>query len=411
MFAGLGMATKYYSVVLIPTIFLAHIFYIKKSKLSVIKNIINKKSVIAALSLLCAFFIASPYNFLDPLGLDQTIIIPLKKIMSTGGQSTKVTAGVGSLESRGFVFVKSLGHYLSVVMSPRAMGEIGIIALFGLTFFLVRLSPVNIITISFPVLFILVANMLGPFYSEYRHLNPIYPFMTVLAAYSINYMYELLQHKTKLSRLFFIGSILILVTPAFYRVVKHDYLLTRPNTKTLAKEWIEANIPSGTMIVLDEAAVKISPDKKHYEELLRRFEGYKRGQFTTHADKLYNYSLKALPDVTYDIAYIRFPWWQEKEKVSGVHFADSDYDKDMANPLKPVGVMPLEYYKKQGYKYAIVTSELYGDFFKQNSTKALNFPSFYAFYKSLFEEATLVKEFKPDPWNSRGSVIRIFEIG
>ena len=178
----------------------------------------------------------------------------------------------------------------------------------------------------------------------------------------------------------------------------------------LVKRWVEANIPAGTKLVMEDVAIKLSPDKKYYEGMRNRARNAEKGQFTTHAEKLYDYSLKASPDITYDITFIRAPWWQDTEKEPEVYFVTSEHDKDMGNPLKPVGVMPYEFYKANGYVYAIVSREEYGSFLKAGSKKAQKFPSFYRFYKTLFEEGTRVKEFHPAPWRSRGPDVMIFKL-
>lgn len=414
VFAGLGVATKYYSAILIPTIVLAHILYLRKMKLSVLRNFVNKASATAVMSFFLAFFVASPYNFLDPLGFKGTFVRQFRRFIVP----TEELRSIGISVPEKYVLLKSLGNYFSVLISPNAMGAIGIIALAGLILLFIRLSPRNIILISFPVMFILIANIKVPFYSAPRHLNVIYPFMALFAAYFINFSYEWLQRivstrwRGKISSSVLVGwglTLLVLffiLIPAVYRIVKYDYRLIQPHTKTVAKRWVEANIPAGTKIVMNEEATKLSPDKRYYEELLSRARNSEKGQFTSHADKLYSYCLKALPDITYDITYIRFPWWQEREKEPGVYFANSDRDKDLGNPLKPVGVMPYDFYKANGYEYAIVSSDGYGAFLRENSKRAKNFPSFHRFYKTLFERGALVKEFQGE----RGPTIRIYKL-
>ena len=56
--------------------------------------------------------------------------------------------------------------------------------------------------------------------------------------------------------------------------------------------------------------------------------------------------------------------------------------------------------------YAIVSSERYGAFLKEDSKKSKNFPSFYRFYKTLFEKGTLVKELQ----GKRGPTIKIYKL-
>ena len=358
---------------------------------------------------LIAFFAGSPFNFIDPLGFDNTFMNPLRKLIDLDGEATKSSLRFVGVEVERFVLIRSLGHYFTVLTSMKGMGVIGIVSIVGMLMLFVKSSMKNIILLSFPVLFIFIANKMNPFYSSPRHLNAIYPFMALFAAYLINFFFERFQNKKRVEWLVFAIFILIIVMPV-YRIAKHDYLMTRPDTRTVAKEWIEANIPSGTKILIEESSVKISPDERYFKGMLERRNKFDAGQFTTHLETLYKYSLKALPEITYDITYIRFPWWKDKEEKEGVNYATSEHDKDMGNPLKPVGVMPYEFYQENGYKYIVVTSDMYKKFIKEDLELARKFPSFRKFYQRLFEKGLIVKEFSSNISGNRGPVIKIFKV-
>jgi len=81
----------------------------------------------------------------------------------------------------------------------------------------------------------------------------------------------------------------------------------------------------------------------------------------------------------------------------------------MGNPLRLVGVNRYTYYPKHGYQYAIVHSEKYQVFFKPGSKKAVHFPSFAKFYKTLFQQGELIKEFSPNDGNRPGPTVRIYK--
>ena len=119
--------------------------------------------------------------------------------------------------------------------------------------------------------------------------------------------------------------------------------------------------------------------------------------------------LAAKNSVTYDIQEIRFPWWRNSEKVSGVQTLTEKYDIDMGNPLKPVGIEKYEYYVKNKFDYIIVHSKAYDRFFKDNEVSK-NFPSHTSFYHDLFSKGILIKEFSPDKGNRPGPTIKIFRL-
>ena len=116
-----------------------------------------------------------------------------------------------------------------------------------------------------------------------------------------------------------------------------------------------------------------------------------------------------MKDHTFFIEIYRFPWWREKEPEGGEYIID-EIDKDMGNPLRPLGTKSLDEYREEGYQYFIVNSLRYGHYFKLNSERSRNFPSFQRFYKELFNNAKLIKEFDPAVDNRPGPVIKIFRL-
>lgn len=52
------------------------------------------------------------------------------------------------------------------------------------------------------------------------------------------------------AKIIFIFFAIILILPTFFRTIKFDYLLTRPDTRTLAKQWFEQFIPSGSKVLV-----------------------------------------------------------------------------------------------------------------------------------------------------------------
>lgn len=408
--AGLGMATKYYAVVLIPTIFIAHLFFLKKENISIFKNLINKSSLCAVLSFLAVFFIASPYNFLDPYWFENSFLRKLNYLINT--DSALSDPGLASLNvvTEKFIFIKSIGHYFSTILNSNCMGEIGVVALLGLALIFVTPSQKKLILISFPLFFIIIANKISPFYTQPRHLSVIYPFMALFAAYFINFIYVYLAKRNIAKKYLLVLSTLLLIIPSSYRTGQLNYQLNLPNTRSLAKEWVESNIPVSSKIILEDGVINISPNSDYYKRLLGKSKLVEKSQFTTHSSEQYSYYLKALPNITYDISYSRFPWWQKKEKKEGLSHLRTAHDKDMGNPLKLIGIMPYDYYKENNVKFAIVDNSWSNTFFKPNSKKAKNFPSYFMFYKDLYKRGKLIKEFTSDEKINRGPTIKIFKI-
>jgi len=79
-----------------------------------------------------------------------------------------------------------------------------------------------------------------------RWVVPLIPFLSLLAGFVLS---QVVTSYLVLGLL-----VLMMVFPNLVRIVKFDYLLTLPDTRTLAKSWVEENIPAGTSIVIEGTA-------------------------------------------------------------------------------------------------------------------------------------------------------------
>jgi len=101
-----------------------------------------------------------------------------------------------------------------------------------------------------------------------RYLMPVLPFFSLCAAFFIASLWtwlakgELFKEKRALVNLIFILLIGSLLFNPARNVFSFSYNLSKPDPRTLTKEWIESNIPKGAVIV-DEAEVPLN--EKRYK--------------------------------------------------------------------------------------------------------------------------------------------------
>jgi hypothetical protein len=241
--------------------------------------------------------------------------------------------------------------------------------------------------------------------SEIRHQIVIYPFIAIMASWGLSLILE----RENLSKIISWILISLLFLPLL-EIVPYNLKISRKDTRTLAKEWIETNIPSGSKILIDENGPVLHFSENQIKQMIIKAQGSDRkGQFTAHYDTYSKYRLIAARDLlTYDLYEIRKPWWREKEGESGSHLLETEYDKDMGNPLKPLGVEEYEHYLGNSFDFAVVNSYQYKRFFK-NTTTSKEFPSFTKFYRQLFSRGTIIKEFSPRDGNRPGPEVKVFK--
>ena len=409
LFAGLGTATKYYSITLLPCILIATIYEIISKR----NILLVKKYLYSLLSFWGIYFIVSPFNFLDPLGRRAAFgsiiglynkISPFKMTLFARLDGTETFLPENY---QGNYIFNSFINYVKVMLSTEGVGIIiGIIFILSICFILFRHYIKNMLLLSFPILFSLISIVMSPSYTEARHQLIIYPFLSILSGIFIFSIYNRFGNKFKVNCI-----LLLLMIFPFILIIKNNIYISKMDTRTLAKNWIEQNIPVNTKIILDEQSPLLKQSKENLKKYYEESKQIEKGQFTTHLEKYYFYQMQAASTwVTYNIFEIRHIWWRNKEISTGETYAITEYDKDMANPVKKVGVRDLGFYIKDGYKYVVTSNRAYDSYIKENSSKAIQFPSYARFYNNLLNRGELIKEFNSDKLNLPGPTVKIFRI-
>jgi hypothetical protein len=399
--AGVGAATKYYSIFLLVPIFIAVISNWERFKFQIF---LDKVKILAFcyVTFYAAFFICSPYNFLDPLGRETTfapyfkIKAKIERQVDNNTNEISINDSSDSTENESRTRRHSISlttivlQYIDQLIEGFGWIYFALIII-GLTYLLfLQLDRTILFFILIPLIYITVSLIVHPYNISIRHQIVIYPLLAIMAGVSFSLILGKAISFNKIGYLI----IFLLFIPAYF-VVLHNIFLSQEDTRNLAKAWIEENIPSGSKIVTDMEQLNISPRKEYYENLIKKMQGNGKSQFTAHTKRYYELKIRSLSEKTYNIEYIRRPWWQKEEAESGIYYATTERDLDFGNPLKPVGVLPYEIYKKNGFEYVVTSSNKYSGFL-ENSNKAEKFPSFEEFYHELFKKGKLIKEFNPN---------------
>jgi hypothetical protein len=227
-------------------------------------------------------------------------------------------------------YVKTLLYGLDAILL--SLGVIGLVrrAILGVA----RREVASILLIAFPLIYFIVMGSTQHYFARYA--LPLIPFIMVGAAEIVIVVHDWLVAKNR-SLAWGITALLVaaaLVTPLL-NCIQHDILLTQTDTRTIAKDWIEANIPAGA---------KIAADWPIHTPPLATAEQSVPGS-----------------SAVYDVQYIG---------NSGL----SEHD--------------LAWYRQQGYNFLIASSFIYDIplvFQKQDAKRK-------AFYDSLAQQLVLVKE-------------------
>lgn len=219
---GLGMSIKYLPVIAFGSLIVCHIFlcFEKKTKTAWL--------ILAGFFLVIGFLAGTPFFIKNASSLFTYV---KKQHMQTNYlEPLRMNFGV---------LIKSIG-WLSLI-----------IFLLSTIYAFVKKQRTSIIVISFVILYFFSISMLSKSYYERWHL-PYLPALYLVIAMSIYQIYQKysLKHK-KLSLGILCTLCTVLISQQLFRVISFNHLLTLPDTRIIAKKWVESNIPAGSGIFLD----------------------------------------------------------------------------------------------------------------------------------------------------------------
>lgn len=181
------------------------------------------------------------------------LINPLRySIFTSSGSSSTLMAGRSLFEYlQGFASNFKALFFFEPIIS--------IFSLIGMAFLWFKSKKLFFVFLSWPVFwlsavyFLLHDEFLMP---STRFLLLIIPWLIILASYTV---YRLMRRMSYPVRVIFL--ILIFSYPMAV-AVKYDYLLAQKDTRILALEWVEKNIPSGTKLISNWRYINPIPTKE-----------------------------------------------------------------------------------------------------------------------------------------------------
>ena len=246
IFAGLAAATKWNAGLIVLPIIVAHFFVVLQKEDRFWRKIISPNLLLAGTACLAAFLIACPMPLLDFKefwgGIVGTAAFQQSgaKKLGAGGNFWSYFTGHHS-PGYGFFydnsFVPAMGLFATIAFS------------LGIFYLLWRHRRQDVLLLSFPIVIYLLIGQMN--YKAMRQLLPVVPFLLLIASEFIVQMSELTQ-RLKIQRIILVLAGALIVVPTGVKALRYDIALCQPDTRTLMKNWIEANIPANTKIGMEE---------------------------------------------------------------------------------------------------------------------------------------------------------------
>lgn len=341
IFLGLAASAKYNAILLIFTLYIAHIIAIFNSRFDK-KRIIFDRYLWAAICIsLLTFVITNPFSLLDWQFF----------LSSVPGKIRRHYVG--------------WTHHISYSLYQGIGSGILIAGLLGLVAILFKEKRTkSVFFLSFPLVFYLHLVLKSQRFSRYA--LPLIPFFAICAAF---FVFRILLPRAKnlpqKAMVVFLATTLLI--PTAIKSIKSDTIFSAGDTRMACTDWVEKNIPQYTKIAVDHTSFRPQIFQTR-EQILQKYTmtGLQQGLKKTKERKL-EFILKTIGNKkTYNVYFLT---WDDKKR------------REFLSTVPAVGYN-LDALAGNGITYIVIN---YGAISKEKDD----------FIKRLQEKADVVAEFSP----------------
>jgi 4-amino-4-deoxy-L-arabinose transferase-like glycosyltransferase len=383
--AGLGASTIYHAGFALVSVFVAHVLrWWEMRAMTGRTRLFSGKLVVAVVASAAGFLLGTPFALLD------------------------WRTFFGDLTSHGAIWYKGQ-FWATDFLYPFSsllgnMGyPLGFLALAGLVYALVRRRPRDLIVASQPL-------FLGVFFLFFRvrepqHMLIAYPALAILAASLLVDIVTVLVRGRRRAFVLAAAALLVSALPALASF-RYSYTISLPDTRTIAKDWIEKNLPPASRVVMDSGKFYLGVygpplrlSRWTLEQFIARAQPPGTDLTRVEGTRRVGYSGEA--------EYFRRQLATQAGKP-GLDVVQILHDPGSEAPT----VLSLDEYRRMGVQYAILSSYAqrgYG----AGTGEALRLPEkakrYRQFYESVESEGVLLKEFRPST-RIQGPILRVYKV-
>lgn len=234
--AGLGAAARFYAFLALVPLCVAHLLSQPRptSRREVMSLLLDRRLLLSLDVALFVFVAATPYAILD----SRVFFGQMKWFASSVATHTQVDSGGLPI----WVF------YLTEHLRGGMGLPLELLAFAGLGYCLVVRKVEDLILFSFLAVYYL---LLGTGQNFARYALPLLPFLALVGARALVDFIRKSIRQPALQGAAAVVSVVVVLSPSAMNVVRFDYLLTQKDTRAVAKQWINDNIPPGSLIAVE----------------------------------------------------------------------------------------------------------------------------------------------------------------
>lgn len=254
LFAGLAYASKYGGHYMALPLLLAHFFRSAEEKESWARSLFSPKLLAALAAFFGGFLAGCPYALLDSHKFIKDFRWQARHLFSVGhyGSSTSEPSWLFYLK---YGFRENVGRWAQFLIPG------------GILFALFKHRKKDILLLSIPVTMFVITGAMKSYAT--RYLLPLTTFFILLAALFLDKLLDgaaavlgriksggLAAAATKSVQA---ALVLVFLLPSVWQVARYDDSITRTDTRTKAKHWVEANIPLHERIATEMYGPPLNP--------------------------------------------------------------------------------------------------------------------------------------------------------
>ena len=268
LFAGIAVATKYNMGIILFPLVLGHFFANRRF-------VVNRNFVWSILSCLIGFFLFCPWILLDYKTFWEQFA---EQSMLSRSSWLGASANISYVQ---YFFTLIWGYGLL----PLCLSIIGSV-------FLWRQGEKQklLLILCFSFFYYLLLGSMKLFFV--RFAIPLIPYLCLLSAHGIIFLASHISYSRRPVALPLL--VLVSILQGLIFTCKHNYLISKTDTRILAREWINNNLPDGSKIVTEGycPSLKVYYDKDRSTENINNY----------HVKKVW----KSLPKTSLN----EYKWWE-----------------------------------------------------------------------------------------------------
>jgi 4-amino-4-deoxy-L-arabinose transferase-like glycosyltransferase len=231
LFSGLAISTKYNAALVIIPFVIAHWLRCRAEGRGIVATLVERRLITAGVILIASFLLGSPYWILDFNSYFSAYV----------SASTHMRVGhLGIVESVPWIWI------IPIVLSSE--GGLGILFVGALIYSLIcRRVTTNLLLIMIGVAVFYIGTW-GK--AGLHYFLPIWPPLALLTARVLEDLCVRLQRRRINQNIVLSGFVVVVVLPLVLSDALMNFKMTNEDTRSIAKRWIEDNLPVYSSIAL-----------------------------------------------------------------------------------------------------------------------------------------------------------------